>query len=99
MATLRLTRRGRIALVVTVMMMAVIGGMVVGHGSSLAAGRADRAVHPSVVVKPGESLWAVAARVAPDQDPRLVVADIESLNRLGGPAVQPGQQLLVPATG
>ena len=99
MATLRLTRRGRLVLVLTVMLMMVIGGFALGHGSSLAAGRSGQLAHHSVIVKPGESLWAVAARIAPHQDPRLVVADIESLNRLGGPAVEPGQQLLVPTIG
>ena len=99
MATLRLTRRGRIVLVLTVMMIVVIAGFAVGHGSSLAAGPGDRPAHHKVIVKPGESLWAVAARVSPNQDPRLVVADIESLNRLSGPAVEPGQLLLVPTNG
>jgi hypothetical protein len=47
-------------------------------------------------VQPGESLWAVATRIAPHQDPRLVVADIESLNDLTTAWVTPGQQLVLP---
>jgi LysM repeat protein len=41
----------------------------------------------------------VAARIAPQQDPRLVVADIQSLNHLNGAAVEPGEQLVVPVLG
>jgi len=98
MATLRLTRRGRLVLVFTVMMLAVIAGLTLGHGSSLAASHSHPVRH-TLIVAPGESLWAVAARIAPHADPRAVVADIEALNHLAGPAVQPGQQLLVPTTG
>jgi hypothetical protein len=97
MASLRLTRRGRIVLVLTVLLFALIAGLTVGHGSSLAAGR-SHAVRHTLIVRPGESLWSVAARIAPHQDPRLVVADLESLNNLAGPAVAPGEQLVVPST-
>ena len=95
---LRLTRRGRIVLVLTVMLLVLIAGFTLGNGSSLAAGRSAPVQH-SVIVRPGETLWALAARVAPQQDPRLVVADIESRNGLTGAAVQPGQQLIVPNVG
>ena len=50
----------------------------------------------TVTVQAGESLWALAQRIAPRMDPRLVVAQIESLNHLAGPQVMVGQQLLVP---
>jgi hypothetical protein len=98
MATLRLTRRGRIALVLTVMLIALIAGFTLGHGSSLAASRAHTAPR-TVVVEPGETLWSVAARVAPHDDPRLVVATIESLNHLSTPTVEAGEQLIVPTVG
>jgi hypothetical protein len=98
MATLRLTRRGRLVLVMTVMMIAVIAGFTIGRGSSLAASGA-RHHQQRVLVEPGETLWSVAARVAPHDDPRLVVADIEALNHLSGGEVEAGQQLLVPTVG
>jgi LysM domain len=93
---LRLTRRGRVVLVLTVMTLLVLAGFTLGHGSSLAAGRERPQPQHSVVVEPGETLWAVAVRSAPHVDPRLVVADIESLNHLRSATVEPGQQLLVP---
>jgi hypothetical protein len=96
MTTVRLTRRGRLVLVVTLMMMLVIAGLTLGHGSSLAASHGSAAPHRTVTVEAGESLWSVAARVAPHADPRLVVADIESYNHLPSASVEPGQQLVIP---
>ena len=98
MATLRLTRRGRLVLVLFVVALATLAGFTLGHGSSLAASSA-RPVRHTVVVHNGETLWSVAARVAPHQDPRLVVAQIESLNHLSTPSVEAGQQLVLPTAG
>jgi hypothetical protein len=97
-APVRLTRRGRVLLVLTVMLLAVLAGFTIGRGSSLAAG-AGGTRERHVVVQPGESLWSVAARVAPTRDPRAVVADLEALNHLSSPTVEPGERLAVPASG
>jgi hypothetical protein len=60
------------------------------------------AVEPSVPaettvvrVKPGESLWELAGRVAPGSDASAVVDRIRELNGVEG-AVRPGQPLTVP---
>jgi hypothetical protein len=98
MATVRLTRRGRLVLVMTVMTLLVLAGFTLGRGSSLAAGRTHRAPHTTIVA-PGESLWSLAARIAPHADPRLVVTDIESMNHLASPSVQTGERLVVPTAG
>lgn len=45
----------------------------------------------------GETVWDVAARVAPQSDQVAVVERIRQLNGLVGSAVSPGQQLQVPA--
>jgi hypothetical protein len=50
----------------------------------------------SVVVRPGESLWAIAMQAEPAADPRSVIQEIVDLNALGGTSIQPGQHLLVP---
>ena len=44
----------------------------------------------SVTVQPGESLWAIAGTVAPERDPRDVVADIVQLNNLDAGACDAG---------
>lgn len=98
-SALRLTRRGRLVLVMTVMTLLVLAGFTLGRGSSLAASRVHPRTQHAVVVAPGETLWSVAVRIAPHEDPRLVVADIESLNHLSSAGVEPGQQLLVPTIG
>jgi LysM repeat protein len=48
------------------------------------------------VVRPGETLWGVALRLAPESDTRVVVAQIMSLNNLRTPSLVPGQTLLLP---
>jgi hypothetical protein len=98
-AAIRLTRRGRLLLVLVLMALLVLAGFTLGRGSSLAAGSSHAGARHSVVVEPGETLWSVAVRIAPHEDPRLVVADIESLNHLSSTNVEAGQQLLVPTIG
>jgi LysM repeat protein len=80
------------------MFVAVLAGFTLGHGSSLAASKAP-AAHQRITVEPGETLWSVAARVAPHDDPRIVVADIESYNHLRSAGIEAGQQLVIPRIG
>ena len=90
----RLTRRGRLAVVVAAVLGLFVGGVSLSQTPGSAA---SHVVAPrTVTVQPGETLWAVAARIAPHADPRLVVAEIEKLNRLQAPTVFGGQQLVVP---
>jgi Tfp pilus assembly protein FimV len=93
----RLTRRGRLVVVLGVLVAAVLGLSVVA-GSSQASRTSPHPVRHTVTVQPGETLWQVSARVAPHADPRLIVAEIEQANHLAGPQVFGGQQLLVPAS-
>ena len=50
------------------------------------------------VVQPGDSLWTVAQRIAPEHDTREVVAQIQRLNDLDGATLQVGQLLLLPTS-
>jgi len=51
----------------------------------------------AVVVAPGDTLWALGQRYAPPrEDLRRWTAQVEALNHLAGPALQPGQLLLIP---
>jgi len=97
---LRLTRRGRVVL-------AMVAALLVTVISLLAAGAAQATndgpssgtarhglVH--VVVRPGQSLWSVAEKAAPDRDTRTVIQQIIDLNSLTGDTVSAGQQLWVP---
>ncbi len=96
---LRLTRRGR----------AVLGALLVGpvalvlaisalNGTPAQAGSTvSTASFEHITVVAGESLWDLAAWVAPTADPREVVADFVALNQLSTTEVQPGQRLAIPA--
>ena len=94
---LRLTKRGRRVLIALV----VIPIIVAAFFASLNGGGADAtntAVSDSsvyVTVHFGESLWQIAERVAPNADPRDVVADIQSYNHITD--IEPGQRIAIPS--
>ena len=101
---LKLTRRGRIVFIgVPLVLLAALILSLSGFFNApakAAESAADLALTPtvSVTVQPGESLWAIAAAVAPEQDPRDVVAAIVQLNNLDAARVVPGQALFVPSS-
>lgn len=93
-APLRLTRRGMLALVFAT----VLTGLVLlavawasAPGGAGAGGRTGAA--GSVMVQPGDTLWSIAQRTAPQRDPRQVVDQLRRLNHLNSVALTPGQTL------
>jgi hypothetical protein len=60
---------------------------ILASGTTAAAAASD-AVH---VVRPGDTLWSIAAAVAPGSDPRPVVDELA--RRAGGATLQPGQRI------
>lgn len=95
---LRLTARGRraIALLVATPVLALGALGALQATSAIAGQQASDVSYETVVVQPGQTLWSIAGAVAPDVDPREVIADIQRINAIGG-AIQPGQQLAIPA--
>jgi LysM repeat protein len=91
----RLTRRGRVAVVLALLAALVVVLISAGHPTD-AAGHGPRTQPVTVTVQTGETLWQLASRVAPDVDPRLVIDEIEQLNGLSDLTVYAGQQLRVP---
>ena len=94
---LRVTARGRRVLValiaVPVAWGAISGGSALAtHESGAPAGsfRVETAYA-------GDTLWSIAERVAPNADPRDVVAEIKRLNALSSSQLTPGQELAIPA--
>jgi len=75
--------RGAAALVSS----AVVGTS--GAGGAAVASTTHRAV-------PGDTLWEIAGRYAPQVDRRVAMDDLLALN--GGGALQVGQQVLLPAS-
>jgi Na+-transporting methylmalonyl-CoA/oxaloacetate decarboxylase gamma subunit len=99
-AHVRLTRRGR-AVVLLVLVTLLMAAFSLGRvGSEAAAGgsadTAPAAPQAQTVVHAGETLWAVAKRIAPDADPRSTVYRLRQVNDLPGSQVRAGQLLLLP---
>lgn len=102
-APLRLTRRGRFVffgvplILLAALILSFSGFLNAPAKAAESASELSPTPSVSVTVQPGESLWAIAGEVAPERDPRDVVADIVQLNNLGAARVMPGQQLFVPS--
>ena len=93
---LRLTRRGR--LVVVLVFLAVLMGAVLALSGYSAASDSRGPAQPTrtVVVEEGETLWGIASRTAAGRDVREVVHELEELNALPGPELVEGQRIAVP---
>ena len=64
-------------------------------GIAPGAPEADTAGLREVVVRPGDTLWAIAVRAAPHEDPRPLVDELMA-TRNGAP-LEPGEVIVVPA--
>jgi nucleoid-associated protein YgaU len=49
------------------------------------------------VVRPGDTLWSIAERLRPGEDPRPLVDAIERANGISAGDLVPGQSLRIPA--
>ena len=91
-------RRRRLGALITIGLLVAVGLSVTSAPSSgasrspLPAAGADAAVE--YVVQPGDTLWSIAADVAPDADRRVVVDRLASVN--GGVDLRVGQRLVLP---
>jgi nucleoid-associated protein YgaU len=101
---IKLTRRGRV--VVGVLIGLAVAAVAIAIWFAVAGqAQASSQVGPRVpagnsvsrvVVRPGDTLWAIAAQANPAADPRAVIPEIIDLNSLSGTSLQVGQILLVP---
>jgi LysM repeat protein len=88
---LRLTPRGIRAIVGAVAVAAV--GLILGAWLSSPAPVHGSTAPATVTVQSGDTLWAIANRVAPQADPRAEVAHLQALNHLTGVELVVGQHL------
>jgi predicted Zn-dependent protease len=96
----RLTRRGRLAVSLTVLLagVTVVLAAAVALGPSVIAtdGVGDPVPVRTVTVQPGQSLWDIAAASGTSPDVRDAMYDIRQLNHLQTAELQVGQTLYVP---
>jgi LysM repeat protein len=92
-----MTRRGRSVLLALVATPVVLAALAFGINAGGATATNSSTPLAKVTVVGGETLWGVARQIAPNSDPRDVIADLESVNRLTSAVIYPGEQLSVPA--
>ena len=94
---LRLTRRGRaiIAAIVSLPLMFALFSIALNGGGATATSATP--VVATITVEGGESLWSVAADIAPQSPTADVVADLIAVNELTSADLRPGQLLIIPA--
>jgi hypothetical protein len=91
-------RRRAIALVFAAFLVGAIVVLAFVGGRASADGSSPGAIRPAAVyvVRSGDTLWDIAIALAPDRDPRGVVAALE--RSAGGSSVYPGQRIVLPAS-
>jgi hypothetical protein len=94
---LRMTARGRVVLLVLVAIPVIAIALAFGLGAGGATATSSSTPLSTVIVQPGQTLWQLATKVAPQSDPRDVINDIMSVNRLATATIQPGEKLEIPA--
>ena len=94
---LRMTARGRAVLLTIIAAPLVAAALFMGLNSGAASGSTSSQPLQKVTVVGGETLWGLANEIAPKSDPRDVIANIMSVNRLTTADIQPGEQLLIPS--
>jgi nucleoid-associated protein YgaU len=74
----------------------LVGGLLL-LGLARAVQGSPASAYERVTVRPGDTLWAIAADRYPNADVRDKVDQIERANGLGSPDIRPGQTLRVPS--
>jgi len=100
----RLNRRGRLARTLVVLSLAIVlGSLVSGSlvsanaGAGTEAGPSKAGSFITVTVAPGETIWSLATRMAPETgDVRGLVSEILEVNSLASVDVEAGQKIRIP---
>lgn len=95
LAGLRLTRRGRVVLVLLAMIL--VAPMATWGATAVASSPGEPTEVRVHAVQPGETLWGFAEEVAqPGEDVRHAVARLQDLNEMSSGTVRVGELLLLP---
>jgi len=94
----RLTRRGRVVVVVAALLVAFAIGVFVTAAGSVATQHPGTPEPTRIVqVGSGDTLWGLASDLADDGDVAAMMEEIKQLNALESSELQAGQRLVVPA--
>jgi hypothetical protein len=95
--SVRLTRRGRVVVLLASLVLAFAVGIMVAAGS-VATGQAGQPEPTKVItVGTGDTLWAISSDLTDDGDVRATMERIKSLNAMEDGMLAAGQKLVVPA--
>jgi hypothetical protein len=94
---LRMTKRGRAVLLTVIAVPLVAIAVFFGISAGGATATSSSTPLTTITVPAGESLWQIAAQVAPHADRQTFIADVVAVNQLGSVTIQPGQTLKIPA--
>ena len=98
-AGVRLTRRGRLVVVVAALLVAFAIGVFVTAAGSVATQHPGTPAPTKIVqVDSGDTLWDLASGLAGDGDVPAMMEQIKQLNALDSAELQAGQRLVVPAS-
>jgi LysM domain len=86
-------RRRLLALALALAAVALLSGRI---ASAVGADPVELAATRAYVVRTGDSLWSIAADIAPQRDPRIVVHELVSLNPTLGDELVPGAVVELP---
>jgi hypothetical protein len=84
--------------VVTLVVAILAGALTPAVAAALSAPTLTPVMQSTYVVRGGDTLWSIAARLAPGRDPRLVIQAIEQANHVEADGLVPGLRLVVPSS-
>jgi nucleoid-associated protein YgaU len=93
MLTRRRKGNRRIRIILGVLALTLLLGLA---WNSLAMAQAEPPLVYKVVVKPGETLWSIAADYCQGEDPRPLIYAIRKTNQLDSADIFPGQVIVIP---
>jgi len=97
--SVRLNRRGRLARTLVVLSLAIVAASVAGGQAGADTSKSTVVASGSfitVTVAPGDTVWSLASRVAPQGQAGALVSAIIEINSLGSGDVVAGQKIRIP---
>ena len=95
-SSLRLTRRGRVVVLVAGLLTLLAVAFASGSGSVATEHPGQPVPTRIVVVQPGQTLWSIAQQASDGGDVRATVDRIQELNAMDSAAVTAGQRIRIP---